>query len=56
MRSTVSELLELTAALVAGYLILHYAVGFASGVRTLSDAYVSAVKALQGPPPSRPGG
>lgn len=40
--------LELTIMAVVLYLVLSKASGFSSMVRSLSNAYVSSVKALQG--------
>jgi hypothetical protein len=42
------ELLTLTGALVAAYLILTHSTGFGRSVQALGSAYTGGVKALQG--------
>lgn len=46
--STVARLLEITVTLIILYLVLSQSKGFASVMNSLSNAYVGAVKALQG--------
>lgn len=46
--STIGRLLELTVTLVVLYLVLSQYRGFSSVISSLSNAYVGAVKALQG--------
>ena len=48
MKFFTKELLTLTGALVAAYLILTNSTGFARSVRAAGDVYTGSVKALQG--------
>lgn len=48
MKMITKELLMVTGALVAAYLILTNYTGFSKSVSALSSAYTGGVKALQG--------
>lgn len=48
MKASLKELLTVTAALVAVYLVLVHYTGFSKSVASLGSAYVGGVKALQG--------
>lgn len=48
MKFFTKELLALTGALVAAYLILTHSTGFSRSVSSLGSAYTGGVKALQG--------
>jgi hypothetical protein len=48
MKASVKELLVVTAALIAAYLVLTNYTGFSKSVASLGTAYVGGVKALQG--------
>jgi hypothetical protein len=48
MRMITKELLMVTGALVAAYLILTHYTGFSRSVTSIGSAYAGGVKALQG--------
>jgi hypothetical protein len=48
VKGSVKELLVVTAALIAAYLVLVNYTGFSKSVSSLGSAYVGGVKALQG--------
>lgn len=45
---TLNRWIEITFVLILVFLVLSRASGFSQGVRAISSAYTSAVKALQG--------